>query len=263
MSPALRLLGYQLSDVLRSRWLVGYALLLLVATDALLRLGGGSARALLGVTNVVLLVVPLVSVVLGTVQCYAAREFTELLLAQPVSRRSLFVAQLAGLALPLTAAVLVGAGVPFLVHGVDEPAHRAALAVLLGCGAALTWAFVAIAFLIAARTNDKARGLGAAVAVWLATGLLYDGLLLALVAALGDYPIERPLLALLAANPVDLARVLLLLQLDAAALMGYTGAVFARFFGSAAGALVAAGALALWIAGPAGLAARAFRKRDF
>ena len=63
-------------------------------------------------------------------------------------------------------------------------------------------------------------------------------------------------------NPIDLARVLLLLKIDIAALMGYTGAVFERFFGSGRGLLVSAGALGLWIAVPAWLAMRRFVRRD-
>lgn len=262
MKTALRLLGYQLSDVARSRWLAAYALFFFLAAEGLVRFGG-SEQALLSLSNVVLLVVPLVSVVLGTIYLYDAREFTELLLAQPVSRRTLFVAHLGGLAIPLTLALLAGAGLPFAAHGVADARQRGALLVLLGCGAALTWAFVAVAFLIAVRSHEKARGLGAAVAVWLGATLLYDGLVLAVVAALGDYPIERPMLALLAANPVDLARVLLLLRLDASALMGYTGAVFAHFFAAPLGALLAVSALAAWIAAPAGVALRSFNRKDF
>jgi Cu-processing system permease protein len=64
-------------------------------------------------------------------------------------------------------------------------------------------------------------------------------------------------------NPIDLGRVLVLLDLDLSAMMGYTGAVFRRFFGGTLGAGVALGALALWVAAPLGLAARGFRRKDF
>ena len=83
------------------------------------------------------------------------------------------------------------------------------------------------------------------------------------VAIFADYPIERPALGLMLANPIDLARVLLLLRFDAGALQGYTGAVFARFFGSGTGTLVAVLMLTLWSAVPALFALRAFRRRDF
>ena len=65
------------------------------------------------------------------------------------------------------------------------------------------------------------------------------------------------------ANPIDLARISLLLQLDVSALMGYTGAIFQQFLGGALGAVVASGALILWIAGPLMLGVRAFRSKDF
>ena len=54
-----------------------------------------------------------------------------------------------------------------------------------------------------------------------------------------DYPLERPMLALMIANPIDLARLVLLLHFDVAALLGYTGAVFERFVGGALGLVVA------------------------
>ena len=78
-----------------------------------------------------------------------------------------------------------------------------------------------------------------------------------------DYPIERALLGLTFANPVDLARILLLLKLDVAALMGYTGAVFQRFFGGAMGITLASAALVLWAIVPVGVGTRQFRRKDF
>jgi len=80
---------------------------------------------------------------------------------------------------------------------------------------------------------------------------------------MAEYPLELPLLGLTILNPVDLGRVLLLLNLDAAALMGYTGAVFERFFGSALGTGVTVGALAFWVAAPLFLGMRRFVARDF
>ncbi|HET7622818.1 MAG TPA: hypothetical protein VFK39_13020, partial [Gemmatimonadaceae bacterium] len=113
------------------------------------------------------------------------------------------------------------------------------------------------------RCDDRMRGLGAAIGLWLVLSLLYDGLVLFLVAAFGDYPLERAVLGLTIANPVDLARVMLLLRFDISALMGYTGAVFQRFFGGTAGASLAAMMLGLWITAPVALGLRAFRQKDF
>ena len=89
----------------------------LVLTDALLRFGGGGTRALLSLVDIVLFVVPLVTLVLGTIYLYNAREFTELLLAQPVRRRAVFGGLYIGLVLPLMLAFVGGVGVPFALRG--------------------------------------------------------------------------------------------------------------------------------------------------
>ena len=258
---AVRTAAYELRNVARSRWLIAYALFFVIVTDALLRFGGGEGRALLSITSVVLFVVPLMGLVFGATYLYDAREFTELLLAQPVGRTQLFAGLYLGLALPLSAALIVGVGLPFAWHGATT-ADLMTLAVIAVCGALLTLAFVALAFVIALRADDKVRGLGTAIGVWLTLSLVYDGLVMVGVALFADYPIERPVLALMLANPIDLARVLLLLRFDAGALQGYTGAVFTQFFGGA-GAAVAVGALLLWVATPLALGLRAFRRKDF
>jgi Cu-processing system permease protein len=127
----------------------------------------------------------------------------------------------------------------------------------------LSLVFTALAFLVSLVVVDRARGLGAAIMLWLGVTVLYDAALILVTTALADYPIEIPLLGLTLLNPVDLARVLLLLRFDIAALMGYTGAVFERFLGSAQGVALAIGALALWVIGPTVLALRRFGAKDF
>lgn len=254
------MLAFELRNQLRSRWILGYGLLFALLTDALLRFGGGGPRVVVSLLNVVLLVVPLVSVVFGTLHVSGAREFLELLLAQPVGRGSLYVGLYLGLGLPLAAAVTLGITVPVLLHG---GAGTPGLGVLLAAGALLTFVFTSLAFLAGVRFDDRAKGLGAALLAWFAATVLYDGLVLLVATLLADYPLEAPMLGLTLLNPVDLARVLLLLQVDAAALMGYTGAVFERFFGSSLGVLSATGALLLWTVVPFLLGLAGFRRKDF
>ena len=251
-----------LRDLLRSRWPAGYAVVMMLATDALLRFSATPEKAGLSLVSVVLFVVPVVSLVVGAMVVYAAREFTELLLAQPIPRRALFVAQYVGMAAPLSLAYAVGLSLPFMVHGLALR-EWTMLAALAGAGVALTWIFAAIAHLIAIRCDDRVKGLATAVGVWLGLTMIYDGVVLAVAATFSAYPIERPMLALLVANPVDLARLALLLQFDTAALMGYTGAVFRSFFGTAWGLLIALGALAVWVAVPVFFGLRAFARKDF
>ncbi len=258
-----RVARFQARDVLRSRWLAAYGVFFLLVTEGLLRFAGGDARSILSLASIVLYVVPLVTIVFGTVYLYSTREFTELLLAQPVSRRGLFFGLYGGLAIPLVFAMAVAAGAPFLLRGLGDPVQRGMLAALLVAGTALTLIFTGIAFCIALWCEDRLRGLGAAIGVWLLGAIVYDGLVMTAVAMLSDYPLDRPMLVLTLANPIDLARVMVLLQLDVSALMGYTGAVFQQFLGGSFGTLVAAGALAGWIIVPIALGMRAFGRKDF
>jgi Cu-processing system permease protein len=145
--------------VLRSRWILLYGIFFLLLTDLLFRFGGSGERVILSLLNVVLIGIPLVSVVLGAMYMYASREFTELLLAHPVRRRSLFLGLFAGLALPMSAAFALGTALPYLAHG-GGGGRVGAAPFLLGTGVALTLVFTALAFLVAVVTEDRIRGLG-------------------------------------------------------------------------------------------------------
>jgi Cu-processing system permease protein len=263
MNTAAKVVRFQLHDLLRNRWLLGYTVVLLGLTSALLWLGGGGERAIVSLLDVVLILVPLTSVMFGTLYLYNAREFIELLLAQPVGRPAMFAGLYAGLTVPLVGGFSLGIGLPLLISSATVSIPARALIILLATGILLTLIFTAVAFLLALRFEDRARGLGAALAVWLAFAVLYDGLVLLVVLAFGDYPLESPLIALTVLNPVDLGRVLLLLQFDIAALMGYTGAVFQRFFGDTLGMATATAALFIWVLVPLTIGLRWFRRRDF
>ena len=263
MKTIAKIAGYEIRDVLRSRWLIGYALFFLLITDALFRFGGGGEKALLSLVNVVLLLVPLVAIVFSTVYLYAAREFIELLLAQPIHRRQVFYGLYLGLTLPLSLSFVAAIVLPFLLHHGVASSQPGTFVALLLTGIALTFIFTALAFLIVARTEDRMKGLGVAAAAWLFLAVLYDGLVLLLVSIMADHPIERPLLALMLANPMDLARVALLLQFDVAALLGYTGAVLQKFLGRTVGIATTSLAMVVWIVAPLLAGLRAFQKKDF
>jgi len=261
MKAMLQIIRYELSDVVRSRWILAYFFFFLGTTLLLFQFGGGAEKALLGVSNIVLIIVPLVGVLLGTMYVYNAREFIELLLAQPVRRASLFWGLYFGLAVPLSGCVLVGLGLPFVVNWTAVPGDLFALLMLSGI--LLTGVFVAFGLLITALVEDRVKGLGIAILLWIVFAVVYDAAVLLLANRFSEYPLENPLLVLTILNPVDLARVLLLLRFDAAALMGYTGAVFEAFFGSALGVVVSIVSLLVWIVVPATLGRRAFERKDF
>jgi Cu-processing system permease protein len=258
-----KVLMSQLRNVARSRWMLGYTVILLATTELLLRFGGSGERALLSLLNVVLLLLPLMSVTFGTLYVYNAREFIEMLLAQPVGRGALYAGLFGGIVLPLCGAFLFGVGLPLALQGGGEPGFAGHMVMLLAVGLLVTLVFTAFALCVAVLIDDRARGLGAALLVWLFTTLVYDGFILLVTTLWSDYPLEGPLLVLTFLNPVDLARVLLLLTFDISALMGYTGAVYERFFHGAGGIVLALGMLLMCAGAPFLLGLRWFRRKDF
>jgi Cu-processing system permease protein len=259
----LKVARYQLQDVMRSRWILFYGIFFLLLTDALFRFGGAGERVLLSLLNVVLIAIPLVSVVLGAMYLYASREFTELLLSHPVRRRSLYHGLFLGLVLPLCGAFVLGTLLPFWAHGGVATGGWGPILLLLGTGVLLTLVFASLSFVVALATEDRIKGLGLCLGLWILFAVIFDGMVLLAIYLLGDFPMEGPVIALSMLNPIDLGRILLLLNFDLSALMGFTGAVFRQFFGSLQGQVVTVGALLLWGIVPFLVGLRIFARKNF
>ena len=117
--------------------------------------------------------------------------------------------------------------------------------------------------MVATIYEDKIKGFGTAILLWLYLAVIYDAMMLLALYAFREYPLERALIGVAMLNPVDLGRILILLQLDISALMGYTGAVFNHFYGNMTGTLLSATVLVLWFAGPMLIGLRKFQHKDF
>lgn len=256
-------LRHELRNVVRHRGVLVFAAGTFLLTESILRLTGSAGRTLTTLLDLVLLVVPLVTMMFGIISWHASREFTELLLTQPVRRDGLFAALYLALVLPLAAAFAIGLLLPLLLHRAIDAESIELLLTMLGGGIALAFVFGGLALLIGVSIDDRLRGVTLGLMVWLMLTVGYDALALLVSTTFADYPLEKPMLGLMLGNPVDLARTLIVLHSDAAALMGYTGAVMHRFLGSALGTIAALAGLALWILIPAWAGRRAFERRDF
>jgi Cu-processing system permease protein len=262
MSVVLRIARFGIRDLVRSRWLATYALFFAFAAWALFRFSDTEQKALLSLVNTALFVVPLASVVFGTIYLYGSREFVELMLAQPVARRQLYGGIYLGLVVSMAGAGALGLGIPLVLLS-RSGASLAPAITLIGTTAALSATFTGVASIIAYAIEDRVRGLAAALAAWLVMAIVWDAAVLMFATQLADYPIERAMLGAMVANPIDLARLVLLFQFDVAALLGYTGAVFQRFLGAGTGIVVAATALLAWAVLPAAAGRRLFYRKDF
>ena len=262
MNTTLRIAKYAVRDLMRSRWLAAYAAFFLVATFALLQFSDNEAKAMLSLVNVVLLIVPLANVVFGTMYLQSSREFVELLLAQPIRRRQLFSGLYLGLTAPVSLAVVAGIGVPLVAMGAarETLAEGAMLAVM---ATALGAVFTGIGAVVAYGFEERVRGIVAAIGTWLLLAVVYDAVVIMAATRLAEYPIERPMLAAMFANPIDLARLVMLTRFDVAALLGYTGALFQQLLGGATGLAIALTVFLAWTALPALLGARLFHRKDF
>jgi len=253
----LKLSRYVLYDILRSKVVIAYTLFLLVVSCSLFQLEENHSKAILSLLNIVLIVVPLISMIFTTIHYYNSYEFIELMLSQPLSRTRILLSEYGGVSLSLLSAFFIGVGLPVLMFAFDETGMA-----LLFTGAALTMVFTSIAFLAAVKARDKARGIGAALLLWFYFALIYDGLILLILFAFSDYPMEKFTLLLSALNPVDLGRIFIMLKMDVSALMGYTGALYKDFFGSGMGVFFTAGIMLLWATVPLWLAVRSFKGKD-
>lgn len=253
----LKIIKYVMVDILRSRLMLGYTILLSIISFTIFNLEDSDAKGLLSILNIVLFIVPLVSIIFSTIYMYNSAEFIELLVSQPIRRRTLWLSLFYGLAASLIVAFLIGVGVPVIIFQ-----HSAAGFTLVVAGLILSIVFVGLAVLSASITRDKAKGIGLSILLWLYFSVIFDGLMLFLLFQFQDYPLEKFAIVLSNLNPVDLSRILILLQLDASALMGYTGAVFKDFFGTGLGIIISIAVLLLWIFLPLWFSARRFNHKD-
>jgi Cu-processing system permease protein len=253
----LKTIKYVMVDILRSKVIVAYTLFLLAISLSIFNLEDNSAKGLLSMLNIILIIVPLVSLIFSTIYMYNSAEFMELLLSQPIQRKHLLLSIYSGICLSMMIAFAIGAGIPMILLEGSETSY-----VMTMTGFALTAIFVSLSVLGSVITRDKARGIGMAIMMWLFFSLLYDGLILLIMFQFSDYPLEKAVVVFCSLNPVDLARILILLKLDISAMMGYTGAIFNEFFGTSAGFIYSAAVMLLWFITPLLIALKKFRTKD-
>lgn len=252
-----KVLKYTLLDLARNRFAIGYALLLFIVSTTIFMLEPENTKALMTLSQVVMAFVPLLSLVFTIIWFYDQYEFTVLLAVQPLHRRSITYAQFLAISGALSASFLVGVGLPIAAWSPGSTGWT-----LLCTGTALTFVCCALGLWIAVKQRDRARAVGIGLVSWVLMVLVWDALLLWIMYSFSDRPIEPLIVPLAALNPIDLSRILIMLKIDLAALMGYTGAVYRDFFGSTGGMLASFAALVLWALLPCLAAVRGFQRKD-
>ena len=252
-----KIIKYVLHDIFRNRILLAYVILLFVSSSGLFMMNEDVSKGISSLLTVLLIVIPLVSILFTTIYFFNSYEFIELLVAQPLKRRDILLGVFSGVGISLLAAFLIGIGLPVIIFDGTAVGWYFILS-----GSLLTMVFVSLAFLASVLTRDKTRGIGIAMMLWFYFTLIFDGIVLMVMFAFSDYPLERFTIFLSCLNPVDLARIMVLLKMDISALMGFTGAVFNQFFGSGFGIVLSITVMLVWILLPIYIALRIFKRKD-
>ncbi|MBI4211259.1 MAG: ABC transporter permease subunit [Deltaproteobacteria bacterium] len=254
---------FEFHENIRSKWLLVYSFSFLVFSALITYLGQADPlQASASLLNLVLLLVPLFSLIFGSISFSESLSFQQMLVTLPISRRDIFLGKWLGLGFGLSLSFLLGMGVGSLLQMNLAEHGFGSYGLLLGLGTLLTFVFLSIAFLIATLVRKKEVLFGVILLIWFFFFILYDALLMGIVVVFGDYPLEVHTLIAAFLNPVDLARVLLFLNIDLSAMMGYSGALFQRYLGDTLGMATGIAALGLWTFIPAWLGLRAFSKKD-
>ena len=172
----LRISTHIFSDIVRNKIIVAYTIFLFVVTFGLFQIEDDTGKAVLSLLNIVLIVVPLISLIFSTIHYYNSLEFVQLMVSQPVSRTVIILSQYSGTTFSLICAFLIGAGVPICIYQFDATTLS-----LLFSGIVLSIIFSSIGHLVSVTSRDKARGIGVALMVWFYFSLIYDGLILLLL----------------------------------------------------------------------------------
>ncbi|MFD0835063.1 ABC transporter permease [Mariniflexile aquimaris] len=259
----LKILKYSFYDLMRSRWSYVYFAFYLMLGIILLFLNNDLSKAVITLMNVIIILVPLIGTIFGVMYYYNSKEFTELLLAQPIKRSSIFLGQYLGVAMSLSMSLILGLGLPFVFYGLFKSNAIWDFSLLLITGTFLTLIFTALAFNIALSNENRIKGFGYAILMWLFLGIIYDGIFLMSLILFEDYPLDKVSLIGTMLNPIDLSRTLILLKLDISALLGYTGAIFKQFFGTNTGLIISFLMLIMWVVLPVLRIVFKSKKKDF
>lgn len=244
-------------DILKSKIVIAYTIILAILSWSSFALEGNATKGILTILNVILFTVPLVSILFSTIYIYNSSEFIEMILSQPVKREKIWIGIFSGLSLSLCLAFLLGSGISLLVYSFDSIGFMMILMGLL-----ITIIFVSLACLCSILTRDKTKGIGLSIMIWLYFAILFDGIILFLLFQFSDYPIEKTMVGITTLNPIDLARIQILMQLEVSAMMGYTGAIFKNLLGTSVGLLISFVLLCLWFFVPFYISKKKFAKKD-
>jgi len=273
MSAILVIAWQELLLARRNRWVLSFTLLfagltLIIAYFGMVTSGYSGfqdfTRTSASIVNLGGFLVPLFALLLGVFSFLSHREFLEVMVTQPVSRAQVLLGKYLGLALTVVGAALLGFGLPGVIIALTigvEGVFSYLAVMLYSCLLAVVFSGLSVLIALLARRRQVA--LGVALGIWIFFELLYGVLMLATTLYLSPSILKPTLLIGLLGNPIDISRVLSLLQVGGPHLFGPAGATLIKMSGSATVAtLYGLVGLALWIVCPVVISIVLFNRQD-
>src|ERR1044071_2127884 len=124
-----KIIKYVILDILRNKIVIAYTLFLLLVSLGVFSMEDSASKGILSMLNIILIIVPLVSIIFSTIYISNSTEFIELLVSQPLKRSRLWLSIFTGLALAMSVAFLAGCGLPILIFA---PSGTGIMMVLMG-----------------------------------------------------------------------------------------------------------------------------------
>lgn len=262
----------EVRDAVRSRWMVAFALtfgivalvLSLVQASSDNIGAQGFNRTTAALTNLSLLLVPLLALVVGAGAIAGERErgTWTTLLAQPITVGQLIIGKFAGLLIAIWATIALGFGGAGMIVGLISPitdvGHYLLFSIL---SAVLAAATLSIGTLISVFSDGRLKALSQAMVVWFVLVVLYD--LAAVGLALNFSASGRSLLVAVLANPVECVRIFFILSLEPDLdVLGPLGSYVVNEVGTSSAVGLLSGMLVGWILIPLMVTISVARSQD-
>ncbi len=257
----------------RNRWVVSFAVLFTILTLLIAWFGMITSgytgfqdfiRTSASIINLGGFLIPLFALLLGVFSFLTNPEYLELLTTQPVPRSQVLLGRYLGLVMTVLGASILGFGLPGIVITLVIGVEGALSYLLVICYSfLLAIAFTGISVLISLLSGRRQIALGIALAVWIFYELLYGILILGTTLYLSPAALKVVLSLGLLGNPIDIARVLSLLQVGGPHLFGPAGATLIKMTGSSfLASVIGLAGLLIWVVVPVVLSVKLFRRQD-
>lgn len=256
----IQFIRFDLIQYARNRLLIGFSLLMGLIASSYLITGtdfegyyDGFNRAVIHLLNVNLYLLPLLVLLLGSIHNANEKEsgWMSLVLTYPISPLVLLLARVSSLSLVLIAVLSLGYGLASLIAALFAATLPIKdFLILYGLSVSLIVLLTPLATCIGILSKTRFQAISIALASWAFLVLLYDFLILFLIRSIPPHVFEWGLTLVVALNPIQLVRVLVIMIMDGGVVFGPSLYQFTAFVQSVSGIILIIGCAVVWISLP-------------